>query len=372
MVVNAAVGITIRLLIPKYEKDLNGFLNSKTLIMIAIMLALAYMGSKRPIFIVGEGRSGTTVLRNIIGEHPKIWAVPRESYMFVDKWPQANPYFKKYQSNLEKLVLAVLTSMNRVGVNAHKALSKKEVDTDIKTLEETYTKSQNYQELIQETQGKEINHLKVFDSIASFFTEEAQAHRFIEKTPYHLYYVDEILKFYPDAQIIGIYRDPRAVNLSWLNWQRLKSTVATCSSWNKAMSTMKKLKDKLPEDTFKLIKFEDLISKPEATLQDLCHWLKEDFHENLLKDQKANSSFSDEKKQKGFMTSTVDRWQKSLDPKQIALTNLMTGKLHEYFDIKAYTPKLSLLDRLIFPFFYINEALKIIYGKAEMFLKYTK
>ena len=66
-----------------------------------------------PIFIVGEGRSGTTSLRNIIGEHPNIWAVDKESYLFVENWPQANPYFDIYKNNFNKLVLTNKKSILR-------------------------------------------------------------------------------------------------------------------------------------------------------------------------------------------------------------------------------------------------------------------
>ena len=73
---------------------------------------------KAPIFIVGEGRSGTTALRRNLAEHPNIWAVPKESYVFVKQWPQANPYYQS--KNLNDLTVALAIGMNRVGQSLKK------------------------------------------------------------------------------------------------------------------------------------------------------------------------------------------------------------------------------------------------------------
>lgn len=40
---------------------------------------------KYPVFIVGCGNSGTSILLSILGNHSKIYAIPDESYIFYDK-----------------------------------------------------------------------------------------------------------------------------------------------------------------------------------------------------------------------------------------------------------------------------------------------
>ncbi len=297
---------------------------------------------KRPIFIVGEGRSGTTMLRNLLAEHKNIWAIERESYIFVTNWPQKNPYFEKYQNDLNKLSLAVIAAMKRVGVKAQKALQEKEIAADIRSAHQAFLGSSYYKNL-----ESDFNHIKVFDSVCKFFSELDHAERIIEKTPYHINYIKEILDAYPDAQIIAIYRDPRAVIASWLKKDKFKSILGCCHSWNNAMSKISSYTTKLDESQIQLIKFEDLISEPESSLKKLCSWLGEDFDPALLKEQKVNSSF-DDSQSSGFILDNKARWQKSLNESQINLIDYLCHKHYSSYQLETFRPQKNIFSRFSF------------------------
>lgn len=95
----------------------------------------------RPVFIVGCGHSGTTLLERVLGAHPHIHAVGEESNTFV----------KARYENLRRY------------------------------------------------------------DLAAFFRGKA---RWVEKTPNHVYYIDEIFAARPGAKVILMLRDGRDVALS--------------------------------------------------------------------------------------------------------------------------------------------------------------
>lgn len=322
---------------------------------------------KKPIFIVGEGRSGTTTLRNIIAEHPNIWGVDRESYLFVENWPQANPFFKEYENNFQRLLLSVFVSIKRVGLNAHKIIRSKALPEDIKNELDQFKESVEYAKLKKYFKKTEkIDRFEIFDAISNYYCKKLKKNRFIEKTPYHLYCVREILTKYPNAKIIALYRDPRAVCASWLKLDNLKNLLGVCLSWNKAMREIKELKSELSEDQLKIVRFEDLISEPETTLRSICNFIEEDFTSKLLElGNKSNSSYESDRKETGFRVNSLKRWQEVLSNKQVALINLICSKFYSDFDIENYPNKLKPLEVLYMPLFISLEPIKLFTVKLK-------
>lgn len=309
---------------------------------------------KAPIFIVGEGRSGTTALRRNLAEHPNIWAVPKESYVFVKQWPQANPYYQS--KNLNDLTVALAIGMNRVGQSLKKrgaaqytkdVLAGGKLDENIAEFLSEFKNSEDFKGI------QDANHLEVFDAICRFNIEKSGATRFVEKTPFHLFSLEDISARYPDAQVIGIYRDPRAVILSWMKRKNSsKSLLSAAFSWNRAARVMLA---KQQDRNFKLLKYEDLISQPETTLRDLTDFLGEEFSPALLKEQKANSSFDEDRGKTGFKESSLDRWKTILSPMQIALIDSVCGK---YYGELAIEPALNKASSFL-GLYYIWELCKL-------------
>lgn len=110
--------------------------------------------SSAPVFIVGCGHSGTTMLRHVLGLHPSIYAVPYESRIF-------------FHSAFKRKLAETIWNMTSVSL------------------------------------GKS---------------------RWLEKTPAHIYRIEQILRAYPDARILLLIRDGRNVAVSlckrWGNFER--------------------------------------------------------------------------------------------------------------------------------------------------------
>ncbi|WP_141675496.1 sulfotransferase family protein [Formosa haliotis] len=59
-----------------------------------IITKLRY-GSKEPIFIIGCGHSGTSIMLSILSFHPEVYGIPNETFLFLDK-PFNYNLIKKY------------------------------------------------------------------------------------------------------------------------------------------------------------------------------------------------------------------------------------------------------------------------------------
>ncbi len=145
-----------------------------------------------------------------------------------------------------------------------------------------------------------------------------------EKTPAHIYYSLLLLKEFPDARLILMTRDPRAVALSELvklkGNERVKRTFNAFNlivRWSTAMQLVKRLGSR---ENVHFLTYEDLIRSPGVQVQAVCDFLKIDYHTEMLDVGVTNSSFSDkEQRGIGFNTDNLDRWKQDLSPAHIAL-----------------------------------------------------
>lgn len=97
--------------------------------------------------------------------------------------------------------------------------------------------------------------------------------RWVEKTPWHILYLDEIRRDFPDARLVHIVRDPRDVLLSvaGAGWSSMsKAALARMSmSWAYHVQQV----ESLPDEVIMTLRYEDLILEPGATLESLNQFL---------------------------------------------------------------------------------------------------
>ena len=187
-----------------------------------------------------------------------------------------------------------------------------------------------------------------------------------EKTPRHVFLIDEILEVYPDAAIVCMIRDPRAVVASFKDWHKNKIVKddqgvvthkapqrkrverifhpLTISSLVKgAFRAAQKSVEKHGSENVRILRFEDLIESPKEVLTDLANWLGIDPSQiDPANMPVSNSSYakSGEKESKGMNPEAISRWRKALSPVQIRVVEKATSKMmadagYELTNIKA-------------------------------------
>ncbi|WPD21264.1 MAG: sulfotransferase [Candidatus Electrothrix scaldis] len=264
------------------------------------------------VFIVGASRSGTTMLNRILGQHPSV-AVMKELHYFGDLFK-----FGKNQGVINDSELIKITA--KIFARYRRGLWNDFVqNTDI---ESAGTLLVNAHKTIEGTE--------LFHRFIEYVADETGSYLVAEQTPRNIYYAADILDAYPNARIVHIIRDPRAVIASQKKrWTRRKTLNAKnipiremirekisyhpytmILLWKKAFV---KGQDIQGSDRYLRIKFEELVEYPIQVVRQLCDFLEIPFDKKMLAIQQVDSSLRvADNTSVGIQKSAVDAWKKVL------------------------------------------------------------
>jgi len=205
-------------------------------------------GKPAPFFIIGCGRSGTTLLRAMLNHHADI-AIPLESLFIIDylRAGRARSLDKIRDLILREHELAEwgidLTRLDISGSDSAREI--------IEGLHEAYA----------DGHGKSI---------------------WGQKTPRFVRHAALLKKHFPDAGFIHVIRDPRAVASSLIRSRVHRSNALFASRrWLKDVQAGLDLKETFKND-YRQIRYEDLILNPRSELERICDFIGVTFDENML------------------------------------------------------------------------------------------
>ncbi len=303
-----------------------------------------------PLFIVGNSRSGTTMMMRVFDKHSSIHAI-NEPHFYETYWSPADDKKCISKAEAEKLLRKLLTRQ-REGYFEK-------------------PKSGSYQDEINDWIGKlpsdKLQSLCIYDR---FIHEETRANGKeipCEKTPQNIFYIKEILAHFPNALIIVMMRDPRSVLLSQKKkWKRkfLGGSFITTREvlrllinyhpitmsrlWNSAAKAGERYQDH-PQVHF--VRFEDLVQNADEVLNNLCEHIGINYEENMQKiPVSSSSSEADSKNQLGINTRSVDRWKKGLSSSEIYLCQKLCAQnmaKWSYEPVKVLANPLRLLYSIL-------------------------
>jgi hypothetical protein len=148
--------------------------------------------------------------------------------------------------------------------------------------------------------------------------------RWVEKTPSNVPYADDLFRLFPDAKLVHILRDPRAVFASRrrLLLDRYGSYTKAhrlVREWNQSARQIERLR-RYPGNCL-VIHYEDLIRDSRNVMQQVCQFAGINFFPGLLEptwaggDWHGNSAYYNALN--GIDTQPVDRWKKELTQDEI-------------------------------------------------------
>jgi omega-hydroxy-beta-dihydromenaquinone-9 sulfotransferase len=309
------------------------------------------MSNIKQIFVVGSSRSGTTMMGRILGNHSDIFTF-KELHFFGTLWTNNSSQDLNRQEQID--LLSRLLCIQENGLFNQQNISV------------------FHEKAIALLVHKNIcNPLSIYELFLSTMSNKNKSIISCEQTPKNMYYLNEILAFFPQAKVINMVRDQRDVLLSQKNkWKRrflgaskipfseaIRSyinyhPILTSKVWNSSLEHTAKYFD---NERVKIVKFEELLAKSEFVVKDICHFLAIEFYAEMLNVPVVGSSTEQDNKHSFFMDSSkIEKWKNGgLNSAEIYLSQLtshkMMSKFSYHFEKFQLPPLLSIFYIITLP-----------------------
>ncbi|MEX1005567.1 MAG: sulfotransferase [Acidimicrobiia bacterium] len=202
--------------------------------------------------IVGAARSGTTLLRAMLDSHPQL-AITPESYFLVSL-AKSRRFTRQQPFDLDSFVAALLhhPRFQRWGLppeNVAKDFRQPTVD----------------------------NHGAAFRILYAAYGAHHRKSRVGDKTPWYVHHIPFIAELLPEARFVHVIRDGRDVALS-----QGRGPILGALNWRRAINDGKSAAARLGAGRVLEVKYEDLVTHPEASLRNVCMFLDLDYDSAML------------------------------------------------------------------------------------------
>ncbi|VXD23287.1 sulfotransferase family protein [Planktothrix paucivesiculata] len=214
------------------------------------------------VFLIGCSRSGTTLLQSLLAIHPDIASFPEThifQYLFANSYEPRRHALglssRHLKPKMEKFIKEELGRPELLKYLPHPLFKKLYAEKFIKILE-----------ILADEEGKKI---------------------VLEKTPDHIYCLEKIEKYFPQAKFIHLLRNGADVVASLYevtheypqSWGGARNIDQCLTNWINAVQISQKYVSK---PNHHLVRYENLIQAPKETLQEICTAIKINFDQNMI------------------------------------------------------------------------------------------
>jgi hypothetical protein len=240
---------------------------------------------KGPVLIVGTMRSGSTLLRLMLDRHERLSIGPESGFMGLARaahdipgWSRGHAWYERYGATREQ-------------VDAH------------------------VRALIEDVLGG-----------------QAAAHgaaRWGDKTPFHVWHLEDMVRLFPDAALVGIVRHPGATLVSTRRWRYTPEDAI--SKWVRANAEIVRRAHAFGPGRMRVIRYEDLVLSPRPTLTSLLELLEEPWSDRMLQEQRSASEIVEggTRADAPLDPGRIDAWTREITRRERRLmaTRVPTGLL---------------------------------------------
>lgn len=262
---------------------------------------------RKPLFIFGCPRSGTSLLTRMLHAHPQI-AIPYESHLYNRVYPVVRRH-------------GTLTSPR-----ARARLVAEILQTD-------YIKQWDPPPSLQDTLAAitRPGFHGVVEGLLEAWTDAQGKSRWGEKTPQHTLWWRTIREGFPDLQIIHLVRDGRDVALSYLDAHfGPKHVYHLALRWSEYLAAAEAAQAALGGRAFLTVRYEDLLRAPEGELLRICAFLGEAYRPEMLGFHRGQAAYptdphNEDNLRRPVLTQNTQKWQTRMSVRELRIFEALAG-----------------------------------------------
>ncbi|CAN5605476.1 hypothetical protein BH23CHL7_BH23CHL7_12380 [soil metagenome] len=295
------------------------------------------------IFVVGIGRSGTTMMRTLLETSDRI-AIARENHYMGHYFKRRGTrhFFRQAGDLADDATIRRIVEMLYSG--EYKRHSRwRNISPYWRWLLDAVPRDEVERALL----AAERTERGIFTAFLRIYADREGKPIMGEKTPTHFDHVDELLEWYRNGRLIHILRDPRAVYVSDRHRRRTQGRppyswlakvplllegwilLITVFAWRRAMSRHVGYARRHPA-RYTLIRFEDVLRKPDEVLPVLSAFLGVEIplQTERVRVPKEHGMRSSEE---GLDPAAADRWRQRIHPLAKRILELgLRGPMRRY------------------------------------------
>ncbi|XVU20812.1 sulfotransferase family protein [Actinoplanes sp. CA-054009] len=272
------------------------------------------MFSDRPIFVVGCPRSGTTMLQLMLHAHPRI-ALPPESRFLLPAYQRRHEFGDLREPDRRRDLGAWIVTTDNFG------------DLGLDPAR-----------VIDAIVGAPPTLGSALGTVFRLYAERFGKPRWGDKRPAYLRHLPQLLRLFPDAQIIDIVRDGRdcVASLKEAPWAA-NSLDLLIDTWARSADASLRAARTYRPDVYLRVRYEDLVADPAAHLRRICDFLGEEYDPAMARpDQLAAVAVPSYKTwhtrtHESVTTQRVRSWRQRLSAEEIVRCEAVLGSRLERF-----------------------------------------
>lgn len=267
-----------------------------------------------PVFILGHGRSGTTILTQLVKKYLAV-AFGTESQFIL-----------RFHGRLARY--------GDLGLAANRQRLLGDISRE-RFFERT---GRNFGFVLDQSKVERAMSAPTYAAmLAGIFAQLAEHNglsRWGDKTPEYIEHPSILRSLFPDAQFVHVVRDGRDVALSsFLTHFGGKNAYKTATDWAKAMTAMRRFAEEVPAGCLHQLRYEDLMADPVASFSPLIPFLGIDDADGLVREAVARGIAAEVRQDNAY------KWRTRMSASQVAIFEAVAGSHLSHYGYERRYPE---------------------------------